>query len=77
MNRCFACNRKTGKYPRLAVTEDHHFGQPNSGQIVHIGSECYKLIGPDGYKPPKGGPRLFRANFKPDGVPKPYDWTNR
>jgi hypothetical protein len=52
--RCFACDRKLGKHPRLVDTRD--------GQTVHVGSECFRLIkasGKTGYQPPTGGPRLY------------------
>lgn len=54
-DRCFACDHKLGKYPAIADTRD--------SQYVLVGTECYKLIvsaGEQGYKPPKGGPRLYR-----------------
>jgi hypothetical protein len=57
--KCFACDRRLGRNPRHAATSD--------GQAVAVGSECYKLIGPDGYQPSKGGPRLYRARFKLEG----------
>jgi hypothetical protein len=60
--RCFACDRPTGNNPRRAVTEDGRSPATN-GQTVFVGSDCYKKIGPDGYQPPKGGPRLFRGPF--------------
>lgn len=53
--RCFACNRKLGKNPKLVDTRD--------GQTVFVGRECFKLIRQSGvlkgYQPPKGGPRLY------------------
>ncbi len=52
--KCFACGRKTGKSPELVDTRD--------GQLVYIGSECFKLVqtaGEEGYQPPLGGPRLW------------------
>jgi hypothetical protein len=58
--KCFACDRPLGKNPHRAVTED-------GAQIVFVGGECWKLIGPNGYQPPKGGPRLFRGKFSPSG----------
>lgn len=61
MNKCFACNRKLGKNPQVAITED-------VAQLVYVGSECFKLIGPAGYQPPLGGPRLYRGVFNPDGT---------
>jgi hypothetical protein len=54
MSRCFACNRKLGKTPRMVDTHED--------QLVQVGSECVKLIeaaGEAGYQPPKGGPRLY------------------
>lgn len=54
MRKCFACDRKLGRNPALVDTRD--------GQIVNVGSECFKLIkiaGEVGYQPPQGGPRLF------------------
>jgi hypothetical protein len=36
-------------------------------QAVYVGSACYKLIGPDGYQPPTGGPKLYRGKFAPNG----------
>lgn len=62
MAKCFACNRKLGKNPYVAVTGD--------GQRVNVGSQCYKLIGPEGYQPPMGGPKLFRGKFSGDGTLK-------
>ena len=52
--RCFACDRKLGKNPKLVDTRD--------AQLVFVGSECHKMIvqaGESGYQPPLGGPRLF------------------
>ncbi len=53
--KCFACDRVIKrKQPLEADTRD--------GQIVFVGSECFKMImasGEAGYQPPKGGPRLF------------------
>lgn len=60
MKLCFACGRKLGKNPHLVACIDE--------QIVHVGSECFKLIGPTGWQPPKGGPRLFRIKVAPDGT---------
>ena len=60
MKRCFACDRKLGKNPHVAVTVD-------LAQTVYVGSECYKQIGENGWQPPKGGPRLYRAKFNPSG----------
>lgn len=60
MNRCFACDRKCGKNPHVAITVD-------VAQVVYVGNECYKNIGPEGWQPPKGGPRLYRGVFAPDG----------
>jgi hypothetical protein len=57
--KCFACGRKLGKNPYRAVCEDE--------QIVFIGSECFKLIGPDGFQLDHG-PRLYRGIFAPNGV---------
>jgi hypothetical protein len=53
-DKCFACDRKLGKNPKLVDTRD--------GQLVYVGRVCYELIeesGEEGYKPPKGGPRLW------------------
>lgn len=61
MNKCFACDRKVGKNPQVAITSD-------VAQIVYVGTECFKLIGPEGYQPPDGGPRLYRGVFNPDGT---------
>lgn len=58
--KCFACDRKLGRNPHPAVTED-------LGQIVYVGSECYKNISYDGWQPPKGGPRLYRGIFSSKG----------
>jgi len=57
--RCFACDRRLGKNPHHVSTSD--------GQSVAVGTECYKKIGPNGYQPPTGGPRLYRAEFRLDG----------
>jgi hypothetical protein len=53
-DKCFACGRALGRNPALADTRD--------GQVVFVGSECFKLIkrGNVGWQPPKGGPRLYR-----------------
>lgn len=61
MKRCFACDKRLGNTPRLAVTED---GQ----QLVYVGSECFKAIsaaGKAGYQPPLGGPRLLLTLYVP------------
>jgi len=53
--RCFACDRLIRrKVPLEADTRD--------GQIVFVGPECFRMIaanGEQGYRPPKGGPRLY------------------
>lgn len=52
--KCFACDRKLGKTPKLVDTHDD--------QLVYVGRECYKMVeaaGDAGYQPPKGGPKLF------------------
>jgi hypothetical protein len=55
--KCFACDRPIKrKVPLQAMTID--------GQLVVIGSECYRQIGKDptnGYQPPKGGPKVYYA----------------
>ncbi len=54
MDKCFACDRRLGKSPKLVDTRD--------SQTVYVGSECFKLIakaGETGYQPPLGGPRLY------------------
>lgn len=54
--RCFACDRKLGKHPKLVATRES--GQSN----VYVGSECYRQIRKTtdkGWQPPKGGPRLY------------------
>jgi hypothetical protein len=59
MNRCFACDKKLDSKPSLVDTRD--------GQLVYVGSECYKLVaaaGEQGYQPPKGGPRLYLSCFR-------------
>lgn len=59
MRKCFACDKKLGKNPTIVDTRD--------GQIVFVGSECFKLIrrsGETGYQPPLGGPRLWRIPKK-------------
>ncbi len=56
--KCFACGRTLGINPYHVVTE--------GGQLVHVGSECYKLIKSakaKGYRPPSGGPKLYRGRF--------------
>jgi hypothetical protein len=58
--KCFACGRKVGKNPHIAVTSD-------VAQTVAVGNECYKKIGPDGWQPPLGGPKLYRGVFASDG----------
>ena len=60
MSKCFACGRRLGRNPNVAVCEDE--------QSVFVGSECYKQIGLRGWKPPKGGPRLYKGRFTPDGT---------
>lgn len=60
--KCYACDRKLGRRPRLVDTRD--------AQTVFVGTECFKLIeeaGEAGYQPPKGGPRLY---LLPDEIPK-------
>lgn len=59
MKKCFACGRKLGRNPHKAVCEDE--------QIVDVGSECYKLIGPYGYQL-QNGPKLYRGIFAPTGI---------
>lgn len=58
--RCFACGRKLGNNPYVAITSDE-------AQLVFVGSECYKNIGLQGWQPPKGGPKLYRGKFSPSG----------
>ena len=58
--RCFACDRRLGRNPNIAICEDE--------QSVFVGSECFKQIGPSGWKPPMGGPRLYRGVFGPEGT---------
>ena len=61
-NRCYACNRKLGKSPKLVTCEDE--------QDVYVGSECYKYIvvgAAQGYQPPLGGPRLYLFEYDPKG----------
>lgn len=52
VRKCFACDRKLGTNPYHVTTED--------GQIVKIGTECYKECKRSGglWQPDKGGPRL-------------------
>jgi hypothetical protein len=58
--KCFACGKKLGRNPNVAVTEDH--------QLVFIGSDCYKNISDEkGWQPPQGGPRLYGGVFSPKG----------
>jgi len=54
---CYACGKMT-KGTRsaklVAVLED------DDGRLVYVGPDCHKKTrGPDGFKPPRGGPRLF------------------
>lgn len=54
--RCFACDRllSTRKPPVRVDTRDD--------QTVYVGPECAKHVlkaGPDGWQPPKGGPKLY------------------
>ena len=52
--KCFACGHVIGQHAAIVDTRD--------GQIVRVGRSCYRLIaraGERGYKPPKGGPRLW------------------
>lgn len=52
--RCYACDKQIRNTPYLVDTRD--------AQVVFVGPECFKRIrdsGPDGYQPPKGGPRLW------------------
>ena len=54
MKRCFACDCRLGRNPNVAITSD--------GQIVHVGTKCYKAIvakQATGYQPPLLGPRLY------------------
>ena len=53
--KCFACDRHTSN-PQKATTSD--------GQVVYVGADCYRKIGPDGWQPPMGGPRLYREVTK-------------
>ena len=50
MENCFSCGRKLKK-ERNAITED--------GQIVSIGSECFKKITKYGFKT-ETGPIIYR-----------------
>ena len=59
-NKCFACDRKLGKNPHVAVTSD--------GQRVYVGSECFKKLDGCGYQPPLGGPKLYMGRFAADGT---------
>lgn len=55
-NKCFACDKRLGKNPKMVDTRD--------AQIVFVGSECFKMIekaGESGYQPPKGGPKLYEV----------------
>lgn len=56
-SKCFACDRRLGRNPNVAVTCDF-------AQAVYVGSECYKKIGPEGWQPPMGGPRLYRIHIE-------------
>ena len=60
MRRCFACDKPLKPNPHVAVTLD--------GQIVYVGSECYKRIGKDGFQPPSGGPKIYRGRFSTAGI---------
>jgi hypothetical protein len=53
VTRCYACDRKLGKSPKLVDTRDD--------QLVYAGSECFKQIikNKNGWQPPKGGPKLY------------------
>lgn len=56
--KCYACDRKLDENAWQAKTSDN--------QEVYVGSECFKHIkkaGQLGYQPPKGGPRLYLAEF--------------
>jgi len=58
MDRCFACDKPLGKAPQIVGCKDD--------QTVHVGSDCYSKIksaGPDGFQPPKGGPRLYLLQY--------------
>jgi len=52
---CFACDRRIrSAAPAVAHCSDE--------QSVFVGADCFRKIkaaGKDGYRPPKGGPRLF------------------
>jgi hypothetical protein len=52
MHKCFACDRRLGSNPHHVVTVD--------GQVVKIGTECYKECKRSGglWQPEKGGPQL-------------------
>ena len=52
--KCFCCDRKLGKFPKLVDTRD--------GQIVYIGKRCWQSVqeaGSQGYQPALGGPKLY------------------
>ena len=59
-NKCFACDKRVGKNPHVAVTSD--------GQRVYVGSECFKKLDGYGYQPPLGGPKLYMGRFAADGT---------
>lgn len=51
--KCFACDRALASRREARTTD---------GQRVYVGPDCFariKRAGPDGYQPPKGGPRLI------------------
>ena len=55
MKKRFACGRKLGRNPNIAISEDE--------QDVFVGTKCYKQIGPNSWQPPLGGPRSYRVDF--------------
>jgi len=65
--KCFACSKKLGANPNIAICEDE--------QWVFVGSECFKQIvaqsrieAVKGWQPPAGGPKLYAGKFSPNGT---------
>lgn len=55
VERCFACGKSlVGSAYNTVYTSD--------GSMQYVGANCYRRVvraGKEGYRPPKGGPRLF------------------
>ena len=58
-DECYACGRRLRPGPpRVAYLED------DGHRAVFVGPDCFRQVHAapaDGYRPPRGGPRLFAA----------------